>query len=223
MVVVCWCGRSSRPGIVTDRHSALFKTLKPLIAPRSAHTVLPVCLVKQLKCLCKILPSLQQNFTHTHTHPHTHARARARARSSNSFIVTLSLIRRTACARAQFSGCSSTTNAHSETGQMAVCSQNLTLGALISRSALSVLVGALFKKFGLFLNTPRTLKRQTAFASFIFLFALDLPNFKIESTHFKEKLSLFGRLLDNILQDCLLSSLRLHAHLFHGNSVVERY
>jgi hypothetical protein len=38
---------------------------------------------------------------------------------------------------------------------MAVCCQNLTLGALSSRSALSVLVGALFKKFGLFLNTPR--------------------------------------------------------------------
>ena len=38
------------------------------------------------------------------------------------------LIRRTACARAQFSGCSSTTNAHSETGQMAVCCQNLPLG-----------------------------------------------------------------------------------------------
>ena len=57
--------------------------------------------------------------------------------------------------RAQFSGCSSTTNAHSEMGQMAICCQNLTLGALSSRSALSVLVGALFKKFGLFLNTPR--------------------------------------------------------------------
>jgi hypothetical protein len=38
---------------------------------------------------------------------------------------------------------------------MAVCCQNLTLGTLSSRSALSVLVGALFKKFGLFLNTPR--------------------------------------------------------------------
>jgi hypothetical protein len=37
---------------------------------------------------------------------------------------------------------------------MAVCSQNLTLGALSSRNALSVLVGALFEKFGLFLNTP---------------------------------------------------------------------
>ena len=49
------------------------------------------------------------------------------------------------------------TNAHSKTGQMAVCCQNLTLGALSSRSALSLLIGALFKKFGLFLNTPRTL------------------------------------------------------------------
>jgi ABC-type polar amino acid transport system ATPase subunit len=40
--------------------------------------------------------------------------------------------------------------AHSETGQMAVCCQNLPLGALSSRSAPSVLVGALFKKFCLF-------------------------------------------------------------------------
>jgi hypothetical protein len=57
----------------------------------------------------------------------------------------MSLIRRTACAHAQFSGCSPTTNAHSETGQMAVCCQNLTLGALRGRSSLSVLVGALLK------------------------------------------------------------------------------
>jgi hypothetical protein len=34
----------------------------------------------------------------------------------------------------------------------------MTLGALSSRSALSVLVGALFKKFGLFLNAPRKMK-----------------------------------------------------------------
>jgi len=54
---------------------------------------------------------------------------------------------------AQFNGCSSTTNAHSETGQMAVCCQSLPLGELSSRSAPSVLVGELFKKFGLFLNT----------------------------------------------------------------------
>ena len=46
----------------------------------------------------KFLPSLQQNFTHTYC-------------SSSSFIVTLSPIWQTACARAQFSGCSSTTNA----------------------------------------------------------------------------------------------------------------
>jgi len=69
-------------------------------------------------------------------------------------------MRRTACARAQFSGCSSTTNAHSETGQIAVCCQNLTLGALSSRSALSVLVGELFKKFGLFLNKPSMVLRM---------------------------------------------------------------
>jgi hypothetical protein len=63
------------------------------------------------------------------------------------------VIRRTGYAPAQFSGCSSTINAHSETGQMAVCCQNLTLGALSSRSALSLLVGVLFKKFGFFLNS----------------------------------------------------------------------
>jgi hypothetical protein len=64
----------------------------------------------------------------------------------------MSLIRRTAFARAQFSGCSSTTNARSETGQMAVCCQNLTLGVPSRHSALAVLVGALFKMFGLFFN-----------------------------------------------------------------------
>ena len=55
----------------------------------------------------KFLPSWQQNFTHTRC-------------SSSSFIVTLSLIRRTACAHAQYSGCSSTTNVYSETGHLAV-------------------------------------------------------------------------------------------------------
>ena len=38
---------------------------------------------------------------------------------------------------------------------MAVCCQNLMLGELSSHRALSVLVGTLFKKFDLFLNTPR--------------------------------------------------------------------
>jgi len=42
----------------------------------------------------------------------------------------------------------------------AVCCQNLPLGALSSHSAPSVLVGALFKKFGLFLNTPRILQHE---------------------------------------------------------------
>jgi len=41
-----------------------------------------------------------------------------------------------------------------ETEQMAVWCQNLMLGALSSCSTLSVLVGVLFKKFGLFLNMP---------------------------------------------------------------------
>jgi len=45
-------------------------------------------------------------------------------------------------------------NAHRDTGQRAVCFQNLALGALSRRSALSMLVGAQFKKFSLFLNTP---------------------------------------------------------------------
>jgi hypothetical protein len=54
----------------------------------------------------------------------------------------------------QFSGCSSINNAHSETRQTEVSCQILTLGALSSRSSLSVLFGTLFKKFGLFLNTP---------------------------------------------------------------------
>jgi hypothetical protein len=49
----------------------------------------------------------------------------------------------------------STPNAHSESGRMAVCCQNQTLDAFSNRSALSVLVGAKLKKFGLFLNKPR--------------------------------------------------------------------
>jgi hypothetical protein len=42
-------------------------------------------------------------------------------------------------------------------GQMAVCCQNLTLGALSNRSALSLLVGALFKSSGFFI-TPCTVR-----------------------------------------------------------------
>jgi len=45
--------------------------------------------------------------------------------------------------------------------------QNLTLGVLSSRSALSVLVGTLFKKLGLFLNTPRITMSDTRETSVI--------------------------------------------------------
>jgi hypothetical protein len=125
----------------------------------SPHTVLPVCLVKQLKCHCKLFTNFEAKFhthTHTHTRTHTHTHAHARARcSSSSFIDALSLTRRTVCACAQFSGCSSTTNGHSETVQMTVCCKNLTLGALSSRSEPSLLVGAPCKTIGLFLNTHR--------------------------------------------------------------------
>jgi hypothetical protein len=68
---------------------------------------------------------------------------------------TESALRLLSAPSARFSGCSSTTNYHSETGQMAVCCHNLTLGALSSCSALSMLVGALFKKARLFFNNPR--------------------------------------------------------------------
>jgi hypothetical protein len=44
---------------------------------------------------------------------------------------------------------------------MAVCCQNLTVGSLSSRSALSLLVGALFKQFGLVLNTPCILSQHS--------------------------------------------------------------
>jgi hypothetical protein len=84
---------------------------------------------------------LQQYFTHTPC-------------SSSSFIVATSLIRRTASAGTQLSGCCSTTNAHSETRQMTVCCQSLLVGALSSWSAVTVLVGALFKKFSFFLELP---------------------------------------------------------------------
>jgi hypothetical protein len=66
----------------------------------------------------------------------------------------IGLIQWTACAHAEFSRFCSTINAHSEMGQMAVCCQKLLLGALSSRSSPSMLVGKLFKNFGLFLNMP---------------------------------------------------------------------
>jgi hypothetical protein len=50
---------------------------------------------------------------------------------------------------------------------MAVCCQNLTLGVLSSRSALSLLVGALFKKLSLFEHAsyiPRQKKKMKSAA-----------------------------------------------------------
>jgi len=61
-------------------------------------------------------------------------------------------MRRTACAHAQFSRCSLTTNAHSETWTNASLLSKPR--CLSSHSVLSVLVGALFKKFDLYLNMP---------------------------------------------------------------------
>jgi hypothetical protein len=102
--------------------------------------------LNNLNISVKFLPTFQQNFTHRHTG------------CSSCFIVTLSLIQWKDCARAKFNGYSSMTNDHSETGQMAVCCQNLTLGVLSSCSALSVLDDTLFKLFGLFLNMHHSYK-----------------------------------------------------------------
>jgi hypothetical protein len=52
------------------------------------------------------------------------------------------------------------TNADSEMGHMEVYCQTLTLGALSSRITFSVLVGALFKKFNLIVNTPCVTESQ---------------------------------------------------------------
>jgi hypothetical protein len=89
--------------------------------------------------VCDKVYQVCSKISHTHTHTHMVFPA-----------LSLSLIRRTACARALFSVCSSTTNSHSETGQMAVCFQTMSLGTLSRCSALSVLVGAVFKKFSPF-------------------------------------------------------------------------
>jgi hypothetical protein len=53
------------------------------------------------------------------------------------------------------------TNAHSETGQMAICCQNLPLGDLSSRSAPSVLVGELFKKVRSFFEHAESQENAT--------------------------------------------------------------
>jgi len=55
---------------------------------------------------------------------------------------------------------------------MAVCCQNLSLGALSSCSALSLLVGALFKKLNLFLNKLRMLENNRKNTNFFHLLYL---------------------------------------------------
>jgi hypothetical protein len=92
MVAVRRCGRSSRPGIFTDRHSALFKKLKTLIALSSARTVLSVCLVKQFKCLCKIFTKFAAKF-HTHTHTHKYAVPQALVTNPTNSLWTCSVQR----------------------------------------------------------------------------------------------------------------------------------
>ena len=153
MIAVCWCGKSSRPGIFTDQYSALSKRLKPLIALSSAHTVFSICLVKQLKCLRKIFTKFAANF-------HTYALLFKLLNCHFDTNPTNSLC------KCSVSGCSSTTNAHSENGKMAVYCEDMTLGALSSCSAPPLLVGALFKKFSLFLNTPRMSFQYKASAKF---------------------------------------------------------
>jgi hypothetical protein len=59
-------------------------------------------------------------------------------------------------------------------GQMVVCCQNLMLGALSSCSALSMLVGAIFKKFGLYLNTLHIPYIQTSSQNIYVLYLLIL-------------------------------------------------
>jgi hypothetical protein len=93
-----------------------------------------------IKIIISTIITINRDYSHTHTH----------TRCSSSFFTLTLPLRRTAFALSQYSGCSSTTGVHSETVQMAVCCKNLTLGALSSRSVLSVMVGAIFQKFGLF-------------------------------------------------------------------------
>jgi hypothetical protein len=91
-----------------------------VLVEETLSPVLPVCLVKQLKCFCKIFVKFAAKF-HTYTLFFRILHCHFVTNPTNSL------------ARAQFSGCSSTTNAHSETGQMAGCCQNLILGAFSSR------------------------------------------------------------------------------------------
>ena len=55
------------PSSLTDSSVIFFWSRRPFPNPlRRLHTVLPVCLVKQLKCLCKIFTEFAAKF-HKHT------------------------------------------------------------------------------------------------------------------------------------------------------------
>lgn len=64
-VVIWWSGRSSSPWFLTDRHSAIFKMLKPVIPSCLTPTVPTICFLSNLNYNLKVLLSLEQNFTLT--------------------------------------------------------------------------------------------------------------------------------------------------------------
>jgi hypothetical protein len=76
------------------------------------------------------------------------------------------------------------TNADSETERMAVCCQNLPLVALSSRCAPSVLVGELFKKFGLFFKSNVHPNLHRRISSHYFLLKLNEHFFQISQAHY---------------------------------------
>lgn len=143
----------------TDVLPFFFKTFKPLLVLRLAHSVFSVCLVKRLLCLCKLFRKFAAKCnTHTHTHARTITRTRAHTRarvvSSRSFIVSLSLNQRTACVHSHTSSCSSTTNAHSAIGAN-------------DNSVPSEQAGVLFEKFAFFFETCLLLFNNSFYYSLI--------------------------------------------------------
>ena len=134
MAAVCWCGRSSRPGVFTDWCSTLFEMLKPPVALDTTHAFLPVSLLQQFKCSHKSFPKFEAEF-------HTHV-----------------LFHRRCDAPAHFWGCSSTNTTCSGMREAAVCCQNFLLRNCNSHILLSMAIFTPFAKFGLFLNPPRILR-----------------------------------------------------------------
>lgn len=149
MVTICWWEWSSGVRIVIDWFSAAFKTIKPLIELCATHTVLPVCLAKQLKCHCKRIAMFATKFhTHTRCFSHTHTlffKVFHCNFGTNPIKKLVHVLTSAAIARQQAK--------HSKWQFFCL---NLPLGAPSSRSALPLLVGALFQKFIYFLNIPCT-------------------------------------------------------------------